>query len=148
MGRRKASTSVALILLVLGLVGVGSVGLSWWSGRSVAEDSRSQMRTATAVVVQSTPCTEPEPHDVVEVTVNGRQVRVPLDGCGHRKGEKVRVSVPVQPAGEFLAQPAASSPESEAADWGVRDRLNAVLFTLAVIAGGGYVLLLRPVRLN
>ena len=139
VGRRR-STSVALILLVLALVGIGVVALSWWPRPDVlGEDAR--FRPATAVVIESTPCGASTQGDKVEVTVDGKPRQARFDGCGHTKGQQLPVRVPVDSGGEFVVRSA--EPDEGSGGNSVPQRLNWVLLTLAAIAGGGYALMLR-----
>ncbi len=145
MGRRR-STSVALILLVLGLVGMGVVVLAWWPLPSVTgSGTAADVRPVTATVVSSARCGSATSRDLVALTVDGRRVEVRFNGCGHREGQELRVLVPVEPEDGFVAQPAtaaASATGTDARD--LRERLTWVLLTLAGVAGAGYALLLRP----
>lgn len=134
---------MALILLVLGLVGTGVVVVAWWPLPSVlGSRAAAELRPATATVLESASCGASTEGDLIGVTVDGRRVQARYDGCGHRPGQQLRVRVPADPSGEFVAQPAVSGGPA-AGGAGLRDRLNWVLLTLAGVAGGGYALLLR-----
>lgn len=129
---------MALVLLVLGLVGIAAVGVAWWPFREVLDSSAGKPRAAEATVVRSVPCGTPGSRDTVEVPVRGHRVRVPFDGCGHREGTTIRVVVPPDAGSEFVARPA----PAEATERDLRARLDRVLLVLAAVAGAGYALLL------
>lgn len=132
---------MALILLVLGLVGTGVVVVSWWPTADGLDRGAAAERTTTATVVRSARCGSTPARDRVAVSIDGRRTRVPFNGCGHREGSRLRVLVPADPGGDFVAQPASADSVGDAR--GLRERLTWVLFVLAAVAGGGYSLLLR-----
>ncbi|RCW42837.1 hypothetical protein DFQ14_10893 [Halopolyspora algeriensis] len=134
---------MALILLVLGLVGVGAVSVAWWPLPAVLGGSPAEWRPATATVIESASCAASTKGDLVEVTVDGHRVQARYDGCGHRRGERLAVRVPADVSGEFVVRPAARVGSETAGESGLRQRLNRVLLTLAGIAGGGYILMMR-----
>ena len=136
---------MALILLVLGLVGMAVVGLtSWRQSQRVASETAVEMRPATATVVRSDPCGAGTRGDLVEVQVDGEARQARFDGCGHSPGQRLDVLIPADPAGEFVVRPGA--PTGSTSGDAPGDRLSWVLVTLAGLAGGGYGLLLGPRR--
>lgn len=142
--RRSGSVSIALILLVLGAIGIGVVALSsvvlpkMFTGATTTTESR----PASAVVIESAPCGPSGGGDKVEVDVGGARRQARFDGCGHTKGQRIPVLVPVNPTGEMVVRPDAGSSGSDGQP-NLPQRMNWVLATLAMIAGGGYVLMLR-----
>ncbi|QUH00333.1 hypothetical protein HUO13_05420 [Saccharopolyspora erythraea] len=144
MGRRRGSASVALILLVLGVLGMAVVVLTGWPASvPVASEAAVRTRPVKATVISSEPCGARTSGDVVEVTVDGRTTRARLDGCGHTAGQQLDVRVPVDPGSDFVVRPA-SEGDSESGAEAPAQRLVWVLATLAGVAGGGYGLLVRP----
>lgn len=142
MARRRGSVSVALVLLVLGLLGVTVVAVAWWPLSRTLGAQPAAERTATATVVASAPCGTSTTGDVVQVPIDGTPRQAHLDGCGHTRGQQLQVQVPATAGGgDFVVRPSAPG-ETSAAD-GTPNRLSWVLLTLAAIAGGGYMMLLR-----
>jgi hypothetical protein len=140
---QRGSVPVALILLVLVLLGAtavitmpGGVFDVPGSGASAGQ------RVASATVVTSVPCGSSTPGDVVDVQVNGVRTPARLDGCGHTTGEQIQVAVPANPSTQDLVVHIYTPGMSTGG--GAAGRLNWVLLTVAAIAGGGYMLLLRP----
>jgi hypothetical protein len=135
---------VALILLVLGTIGVGVIAVSLWPTLGAATSGGTgALRPATARVLESAPCGAATGGDLVEVTVGGQPKRGRFDGCGHTPGQQLRVQVPVDPASELVVKPESLTASASGQASGTRDRLSWVLLTLAGIAGGGFMLLLR-----
>jgi hypothetical protein len=135
---------VGLILLVLGLLGVAVVAISWRSLPDVlGRGTTVEMRPATATVVESAPCGASPSGDLVEVPVNGASKQARLDGCGHTRGQQLQVQVPADPGPDFVVRPASSETAGSGESSGLPNRLSWVLVTLAAIAGGGYMLMLR-----
>ncbi len=124
---------MGLILVVLGLLGLGVVAFSWWR---LSEGGLPGGRTAQAKVVESVPCGKATRGDLVEVRIDGKVRRLRLDGCGHNRGQEFQVQVPQSGDRAFRAGDATG-------DSGPGTRISWVLGTLAAVAGGGYVLLLR-----
>lgn len=123
---------------------MGVVVVSWWPLPDVlGEGAGASVRPATVTVVESARCGAPTARDRVAVTIDGRRMEVPFNGCGHREGRRLEVLVPADPRGDFVAQPAVGdTADTDTGD--LRGRLTWVLVTLAAVAGGGYSLLLRP----
>lgn len=134
---------MALVLLVLGLLGIAVVVVSWWSLPEVlGEDRRGELRPAEATVVESASCGTSTKGDLVEVRVGGELRQARFDGCGHLRGQKLAVQVPVDPDADFVVRP------PEEPGWSVRDRVTAVLATLSAVAGGSFAFLLRSARVR
>lgn len=134
---------MALILLVLGVLGIGVVAVAWWSLPDVlGEHGKVQLRPAKAKVVESAPCGAAAGRDLVEVRVDGEVRQAPFDGCGHTRGQQLKVQIPVDSGEEFVVRP--DEPDTV----GAQDRVTWVLLTLAAVAGGGYALLLRSRRVE
>lgn len=143
MGHRRGSASVALILVVLGILGIAVVAVSWWSLPEVL-GSKTKLRPATAKVIESAPCGKSTRGDLVEVRVDGAAKRVRFDGCGHTSGQRLPVRIPVDPGKKFKVRSAESGEGTAGGSSGTRERASWVLLTLAGVAGGGYSLMLRP----
>ncbi|GAB3284841.1 hypothetical protein [Parasphingorhabdus pacifica] len=132
---------MALILLVLGSLGIGVVAVSWWSWpNALGGNARSEFHPAEAVVIDSAPCGTSTEGDLVEVRVGGETRRARFDGCGHLPGQKLAVRVPAA-SGENLVVRPAERPSS-----GLSERVTWVLLSLSGVAGGGYAMLLRSGR--
>jgi hypothetical protein len=132
---------VALILLVLVLLGAAVATVAPGSGVSLSGSSAAR-RVAEATVVDPAPCGPSTPGDLVEVQVNGVRTQARLDGCGHLKGERLQVEVPTTGSTRALVV-RLYTPAATVVGGSMSSRLNWVLLTLAAIAGGGYMLLLR-----
>jgi hypothetical protein len=131
---------VALILLVLGILGVTVAAVTLWPLVTAAGRDRVAMRQTTATVVESRPCGASTTGDLVEVNVDGVVRQAPFDGCGHALGQQLPVQVPADPTQDFVVRPAqAADSELDV----LAQRANWVLLTLASVAGGGYGLMLR-----
>lgn len=131
-----------LTLVVLGVLGVTAIAFARWPLLDSGGGAR-EWRTATATVVRSASCGAPDARDLVRVRVEGRQLRVPFDGCGHTEGSRLDVRVPVRPGGEFHARPSArGGGTGGAGPVGFDNRAAAVLCVLAAVSGAGYVLML------
>lgn len=131
-----------LTLVVLGALGVTAIAFARWPVLDSGSGAR-EWRTTTATVVRSASCGAPGARDLVRVGVEGRQLRVPFDGCGHSEGSRLDVRVPVRPSGEFHARP----PERGDGPGGTGlvgfdNRAGTVLCVLAAVSGAGYVLML------
>lgn len=131
---------MALILLVLGCLGIGVVAVAWWALPEVLGGEQVELRPAKATVIESASCGSSAGGDLVQVRIGGQERRARFDGCGHLPGQELSVLVPVDPGEEFVVRP----PAEEGA--GARERLTRVLLVLAGVAGGGYALLLRSGR--
>ncbi|MCI2417771.1 hypothetical protein MOQ72_10065 [Saccharopolyspora sp. K220] len=140
MGRQRGSASLASILLVLGMLGVAVVAVTLWPLVTAAGQDRTEMRPATATVVESRPCGAQPAGDLVEVRIDGVLRQAPFDGCGHVRGQQLAVQVPADPTQDFVVRPARAT-DSELDD--LAQRAHWVLLTLAGVAGGGYGLMLR-----
>jgi hypothetical protein len=92
---------------------------------------------AQARVVTAAACDQPGAAEVVALVVDGRERRARLDGCGHRPGESIEVSVSTGWAGEPLVHGARASTGTES----ISRQFGLVLLMLAGIAGAGYGLL-------
>jgi hypothetical protein len=132
---------VAPILLALGLLGAAVVVLVLWPLGAAADRERANLQRVSATVVESAPCGTRSPGDLLEVRVGEQPQQVRYDGCGHSVGQQLDVLVPEQLGEDAVALPAHARP-SDRED--LQQRLYWVLFTLAAVAGAGYVLLLRP----
>lgn len=132
---------MALILAVLVLLGVAVAAVVWLP--AWADGAGEQLRPATAKVVEPVPCGASTQGDLVEVAVGGGPQKVRFDGCGHVRGQRLSVRVPVDPGVNFRARPA--EPESVTAfgGSGSSGRAGWVLLTLAGVVGSGYTLMLR-----
>jgi hypothetical protein len=118
------------------------VAVVWWPLSGTLGSQQAAERTATATVVASAPCGAATAGDVVQVPVNGTTRQAHLDGCGHTQGQQLQVQVPVAPgSGDLVVRPSVPGESSSAES--TPNRLSWVLLTLATIAGGGYMLLLR-----
>jgi hypothetical protein len=139
VARRRGSVSVAVVLLVLGLLGVVVVAVAWWPLSRTLGSQPAAERTATATVIAPAPCGASTTGDVVQVPVDGTPRQAHLDGCGHARGQQLQVRVPATAGGGDLV---VRLGQTSAGD-GTPSRLSWVLLTLAAIAGGGYMMLLR-----
>lgn len=137
---QRGSIPVALILLVLVLFGVAVAVVAPLSGMSASGSATGGRVVAT--VLDPAPCTASTPGDLVDVQIKGVHTQARLDGCGHAKGERLQVDVPATTSTQNLVVHI-YTPAAATAGGSTSSRLNWVLFTLAAIAGGGYILLLR-----
>jgi hypothetical protein len=133
---RRSPVRWALILLVIGLVGVAAAVALWWP-RASAEVQRTP-----ATVVTPAPCAGSDAYDRVEIKIGDEMRTAKLDGCGHQESEVVEVVVPADTNGEFTVQAADSTPAGMPFD----TRLAAMLMCLSGLAGGLYSYLIRPVK--
>jgi hypothetical protein len=137
---QRGSVPVVLILLVLVLLGAtAAIIVPGGAFDASGFGAPARQRVATATVVTSVPCGSATPGDMVEVQVDGSRIPARLDGCGHTKGERLQVAVPANTSARDLVVHLYTPGTSG----GASSRLNWVLLTLAAIAGGGYMLLLR-----
>lgn len=90
-GKKSRFRAVPAVLAVIGLVAVIGLGVWWWSLRDTADPIDADPQRAYAVVVDSRPCTDPNPGTTVELQVAGQTVRSVLDGCGHRVDQRLAV---------------------------------------------------------
>lgn len=135
---------MALILLVLGFLGLAVVAVAWWPLPDVlGGQEKVETQVTTATVLEQAPCGTSTEGDLVEVRIDGAARQARFDGCGHSRGQRLSVLVPVNPGANLIARPApaGSSTPEDLSD--LRDRVSWVLVTLSAVAGGGYVLLLR-----
>ncbi len=133
---------MAVILVALGLLGVVVVALSWWRLPNFGF-ADGEMQSATATVIESSPCGREARGDLVEVRIDGEVRRLRLDGCGHTAGQTMPVQVPANGGDHAVRAGEADS------GGGMHTRASWVLCTLAAIAGGGYALLItRPRALS
>jgi hypothetical protein len=140
---RRGSFPVALILLVLILLGAAAaIIVRGPLADKLGAVQHTPYQVTTATVVQSVPCSTAVPEDVVEVVVHGVPEQARLDGCGHTQGQRIQVEVPRNAPGHNL-EVQMYTPGMNSGTGSAPGRLDWVLLTLAVIAGGGYVLLLR-----
>lgn len=122
----------ALVLLVVGLVGVAAAVALWWPGTST------QTSRTAATVVEPASCGGADAYDRVELKIGDELRTAKLDGCGHLENEVVEVVVPADTSGEFTVQAAASAPTGTPFEL----RLAAMLLCLSGLAGGLYAYLL------
>jgi hypothetical protein len=126
-GRDTAGAGVVVLVLLLGL---GSMGLGWLMWPSAA----GVVRAGQGTVVQSVLCGPSDAQDLVRVELNdGREVTGRLDGCGHRLGEVLAVEVPDPlPARELVAHLAGTGVPTTSSNG---QRLGAGGVAVAGIAG-------------
>lgn len=79
----------------------------------------------------------------MEVTIDGKPRQARFDGCGHMPGQELPVQVPVDPGSELVVRPQELTTTGSGQASDMSDRLSWVLLTLAGVAGGGFVLMLR-----
>ena len=118
-------------MLLVAVIGVGSIGLGWLLWPST---SNGAVRAAHGTVVESVLCGPANAEDLVHVELlGGRVVPARLDGCGHRLGEILPVEVPdPAPEGEFVVRLAGTGVSTAAADG---QRLGSIGAAVAGIAG-------------
>lgn len=129
---------MASILLVLGVLGVVVAGVAVWPLVAAAGE-RTELRRATATVVEQRSCGGGAVGDRIEVRVDGKTRTGTFSGCGHSEGSELKVMIPAHRGDGFVAIPA------DSADSGLAEltlRANLILATLAAVAGGGYGILL------
>lgn len=122
-----------MILSVAIAVLVGTFGLFGF-----ATGNASGYRTVEARVVEAKACDPAGAMETVEFTVDGRQRRAQLDGCGHQQDEQVSVSVPANGTPDMIVRFAGAYTGEADSGRG----LGLLLLAIAGIAGGGYGLLL------
>lgn len=128
-----------LIPLVFVLVGAGVAIFAFGPSLGVTSTQDQLNAQVKATVVNSASCTDQNAQDTVEVRRNGTAQQIPLNGCGHSKGEALDVVVTTGDAGQPIAQLAAATQVA-----GNRDgRLTAILITLSALAGALYAFLIR-----
>lgn len=121
-------------VLLLGVVIATVVNLA---GLLDTDDGESS-RTVPATVVTGAPCTANGASETVSLVVDGRERTARFDGCGHREGEPVEVSVPADPGAELVVRAAQAT--SGSGDLG---GLGSVLVVVSGVAGAGYAFLVR-----
>jgi hypothetical protein len=127
-----------LVLLVVGLVGVGTAVAVWWPLFGDAGSAEGQR--VTAEVVKSASCGgAAAANDTVEFKVGDKTGQAKLDGCGHRQGETFEVIVPAGNTGDVVVQMASAVPQGPS----METRLTALLLCLSALAGGLYSFLVR-----
>ncbi|MET0134836.1 MAG: hypothetical protein ABW215_14740, partial [Kibdelosporangium sp.] len=111
--------------LTLWLAAPGLFGLS---------DVSTETRQLTATVTAGSGCAAGGGDERVTFTMDGREHQAKLDGCGHREGEPVDVSVPSTPGSDMVVHAAsAATGESDA-----RRPVAFILFLLSSFAGGAF----------
>ncbi|MFO7193388.1 MAG: hypothetical protein DIU77_014190 [Thermocrispum agreste] len=135
-----ATVRGVLLAAVVGFVVLfvtGSYGHEVFAEEPVAE------RVVPAKVVESTPCTEPNPTEKVTVTLGEEQRDATLSACGHEKGEKLNVVVPAQvPLGALTVRSAQTVTGFDS----VRRSIGLGLMSLACMSGGLYAWLVTRRR--
>ncbi|MBP2320658.1 hypothetical protein JOF56_001043 [Kibdelosporangium banguiense] len=119
--------SLALWLLAAGLFGLD-------------EDAPAATQV-TATVMKGSGCADAGDGELITFKQDGKEHHAKLDGCGHREGEPVDVSVPSNTSGELVVHAAAAA----MGDSDGRRPLAFILLMLSGFAGGGFaVLWFRP----
>ncbi|RJQ69103.1 hypothetical protein D5S17_31255 [Pseudonocardiaceae bacterium YIM PH 21723] len=138
---RSASVSWVLILMVVGLVGVGTAAGIWLVPTAFPKQAApTQSPKFPATVISSGNCADPESRDQLEYTDNGTKRQVRLNGCGNHSREVLTVrKVP----GDDGTVAIASTNAGNGRRTDIRTNLRFVLFALSGVAGALYALLLR-----
>jgi hypothetical protein len=96
--------------------------------------------SATATVAVSAGCDQHDATERVTVHRDGHDRQAILDGCGHRVGETIDVTVPAD-AG---ADPVAHAGRAATRDGNAWHGAGLILMVLASLAGAYYAVLLNP----
>jgi hypothetical protein len=108
-------------------------------GLSIAAPATTQL---TAKVTKSVGCGQAADGERVTFIQDGKEQEAKLDGCGHRDGEPVDVSVPSGSSGPDIVVHAASAAAGES---DARRPVTFILFLLSSLAGGVFALMwFRP----
>jgi len=89
----------------------------------------------TAKVTKGSACTNTANGEIVTFVHDGAEHQATLDACGHREGERVDVSMPVEFSGTVHGA------DAVVGESGARRPVAYVLFLLACFAGGGFAYL-------
>lgn len=115
------------------------VGFFGLFGLSAYDDGAE--RTVTASVANAVSCEQRGATETVAFTLDGRELRARFDGCGHREGEQVEVTVPGNAAEvDDLVVHAAQATVGAS---GAQRPVAVLLLALAGLAGAGYAFLVR-----
>jgi hypothetical protein len=115
--------------LTLWLAAPGLFGLS---------DTSENTRQLTATVTKGAGCDASSDGERVTFKLDGQEHSAKLDGCGHREGEPVEVSVPSGATGPDTVVHAASAATGES---DARRPVAFILFLLSSFAGGSFAIL-------
>lgn len=116
----------------------------WWSGPGVFAGGRdADERVVSATVVQPVSCTTPNPLETVRFSVGPDQRDAALDGCGHSRGERLEIAVPVKIKPGPLTVRLAQTQEGHHQ---LRRPIGLLLVALSCVGGGFYAFLVsrRP----
>jgi hypothetical protein len=91
-----------------------------------------------ATVTRGAGCGQAPNGEIVTFTMDGKQHQAKFDGCGHRDGEPVDVSVPADDGGPDMVVHAAEAATGESDSW---RPVAFILFLLSSFAGGGFAYL-------
>jgi hypothetical protein len=123
------------IVVVLGVV----FALTLWSvapGLFGLSDATPETTQVSATVTRGAGCGPAADGEIVTFVQDGREHHAKLDGCGHRDGEPVDVSVPSGASGADVVVHAASAATGES-DY--RRPLAFLLFLASSLAGGAFI---------
>jgi hypothetical protein len=113
--------------LTLWLVAPGLFGLS---------DATLVTTQVNATVTRGTGCGQAADGEIVTFVQDGKEHQAKLDGCGHREGEPVDVSVPAGASGPDIVVHAAQAATGDS-DW--RRPVAFLLFLASSLAGGAFI---------
>lgn len=127
------------VLMVAGFVAFLVLIFVWWVGPAMfAGAGGPEERVVTATVTKPAVCTAAAPTETVRLRVGGDKRDAILHGCGHAKGEKLDVAVPVAAGTGPLTVRAAGT---ETGNHGLRKPLGLALVALSCLGGGVYAFL-------
>jgi hypothetical protein len=132
------------------VAGVLVVVLAWLAGPGLLGISTNDLGAPMqAEVTKPAACDSPDAVESVKFTLGGKPREGTLNGCGHAKGERVEVGVPIDAPADGVVAVRASDTSAGSQDG--RRPLGLALLVFACFSGGMYVyLVLRtpgpPVR--
>lgn len=132
------------VLLVAGFVGFLVVVLVWWAGPGlIASGSGPAEQVVRATVIEPALCTGAKPVETVRFSVGNGKRDAALDGCGHRKGERIEIALPSEHGQGPLTVRIADTDEGHHY---LRRPVGLLLVALSCLGGGCYVFLVtqRP----
>lgn len=128
------------VLAVAVATGFVIVFVAWWMGPSlfgnVAPEGR---RVVAATVVEPAECTDPQAVETVRFEGDGGPQEGTLSGCGHDKGERVRIALPDTAGDGAPPQVHLAATAPGATD--LRRPVGLGLLVLSSAAGGIYAFL-------
>lgn len=124
---------VAGFAALLVLIFVWSLGPSLFAGAEGPDE-----RVVQATVTRPVACNQANGTETVSFSVGGDRREATLQACGHDKGEKVEVAVPMELGSGAITARAAGT---ETGNHGLRKPVGLLLVALSCLGGAVYAIL-------